>query len=256
MKSTRMLWKVLAWLCLAEAGLALHAEVSSNAGPVSATNAAVTNTAVTNTVANKASANTSSNASTREASAPDTRPPARLDARALARKVADRNIFDPDRQPRVRGESRPQTRPRPVVPADAPELGLVGVLRFERGTFAFFDGNASEYRKTLQVDSVIAGHTVGAITPQLVTLSVSNRPPIQLRVGQRLRKDSEGAWQLVASAGASDGFSRSSGSGSASSSGSTGSGAAASTTTTTGDDPPGSDEILKRLLKKREQEMK
>lgn len=252
MKPIRTLWKVLAWLCLATAGMALRAEVSSNVGPVS-----VTKAAVTNATADKASANTFSNASTREVSAPDTRPSARLDARALARKVADRNIFDPDRQPRVRGESRPQTRPRPVVPADAPELGLVGVLRFERGTFAFFDGNASEYRKTLQIDSVIAGHIVGAITPQSVTLSLSNRPPIQLRVGQRLRKDSEGAWQLVASAGAADGFSRSSGSGSGSGSGSTGSSAAASTTTTaTGEDPPGSDEILKRLLKKREQEMK
>lgn len=232
MKPTRTLWKVLAWMSLAAAGPALHAAVSSNAAPV----------AVTNAPADKASA-------------PEARPTALLDARALARKVADRNIFDPDRQPRVRGESRPQTRPKPVVPADAPELGLVGVLRFERGTFAFFDGNAPEYRKTLQVDAVIAGHTVGAITPQSVTLSESNRPPVQLRVGQRLRKDSEGAWQLVAAAGA-DGFSRSSGSSGGSNAGGGATAAASATTTTTTEDPPGSDEILKRLLKKREQEMK
>jgi hypothetical protein len=233
MKPTRTLRKVLAWMSLAAAGLSSHAAVSSNAAPV----------AVTNAPADKASA-------------PEARPTALLDARALARKVADRNIFDPDRQPRVRGESRPQTRPKPVVPADAPELGLVGVLRFERGTFAFFDGNAPEYRKTLQVDAVIAGHTVGAITPQSVTLSESNRPPVQLRVGQRLRKDSEGAWQLVAAAGA-DGFSRSSGSSGGSNAGGGATAAAsATTTTTTTEDPPGSDEILKRLLKKREQEMK
>ena len=189
--------------------------------------------------------------------AAETNQPTVLDSKALARCVAERNIFDPDRQPRTRGESRPTPKPVVAVAADAPEMGLVGVMTFPKGTFAFFDGNAPEYRKTLQVDAVIAGHTVGAITPQSVTLSESNRPPVQLRVGQRLRKDSEGAWQLVAAAGA-DGFSRSSGSsgGSNAGGGATAAASATTTTTTTTEDPPGSDEILKRLLKKREQEMK
>lgn len=182
-----------------------------------------------------------------------TNPPTTLDAKALARRVADLNIFDPDRQPRVRGESRPVSKPKPVVPADAPELGLVGVMTFARGTFAFFDGNASEYRKTLQLNAVIAGHAVSAITPQSVTLSESNRPPVQLRVGQRLRKDSEGNWQLV-SVGGGEGFARSGGSSGLS--GSAAGGGSAPGTPTTTEDPPGSDEILKRLLKKREQEMK
>jgi len=241
MKANRSPWKLLAWLSWAAAGLSLHSEVSSNAVP-----GAVINAAATNAPADKAPA-------------PETGPTPILDARAMARRVADRNIFDPDRQPRARGEPRPQPRPRPVVTADAPELGLVGVLRFERGTFAFFDGNAPEYRRTLQVDAVIAGHTVRAITPQSVTLSESNRPPVQLRVGQRLRKDSEGAWQLVAAGGA-DGFSRTGGSSGGPSGGpNAGGGATAAvsaTVTATPGDPPGSDEILKRLLKKREQEMK
>jgi hypothetical protein len=137
-----------------------------------------------------------------------------------------------------------------AVAADAPEMGLVGVMTFQKGTFAFFDGNAAEYRKTLQVQALIAGHTVTAITPQSVTLSESNGPPVLLKVGQRLRKDAEGVWKLAAG-GSGEAFTRSGGSAGA------GSGTASSSpSTTTTEDPPGSDEILKRLLKKREQEMK
>ena len=182
--------------------------------------------------------------------AAETNQPAVLDSKALARRVSDRNIFDPDRQPRTRGESRPTPKPVVAVAADAPEMGLVGVMTFPKGTFAFFDGNAAEYRKTLQLLALIAGHTVTAITPQSVTLSESNRPPVLLKVGQRLRKDAEGVWKLVAG-GSGEAFTRSGGSAGA------GSGAVSSSSaTSTTEDPPGSDEILKRLLKKREQEMK
>jgi len=188
--------------------------------------------------------------------AAETNQPTVLDSKALARRVAERNIFDPDRQPRTRGESRPIPKPVVAVAADAPEMGLVGVMTFQKGTFAFFDGNAAEYRKTLQLQALIAGHTVTAITPQSVTLSESNGPTVLLKVGQRLRKDAEGVWKLAAG-GTGEAFTRSSGSvgagsGAASSSPSTSSSSATSTT----EDPPGSDEILKRLLKKREQEMK
>jgi hypothetical protein len=188
--------------------------------------------------------------------AAETNQPAVLDSKALARRVAERNIFDPDRQPRTRGESRPIPKPAVAVAADAPEMGLVGVMTFPKGTFAFFDGNAAEYRKTLQLQALIAGHAVTAITPQSVTLSESNGPPVLLKVGQRLRKDAEGVWKLAAG-GSGEAFARSggsagAGSGAASSSPSTSSSSATSTT----EDPPGSDEILKRLLKKREQEMK
>ena len=182
--------------------------------------------------------------------AAETNQPAVLDSKALARRVSERNIFDPDRQPRTRGESRPIPKPVVALAADAPEMGLVGVMTFQKGTFAFFDGNAAEYRKTLQVQALIAGHTLTAITPQSVTLSESNGPPVLLKVGQRLRKDAEGVWKLAAG-GSGEAFARSGGSAG------TGSGAASSSpSTTTAEDPPGSDEILKRLLKKREQEMK
>jgi hypothetical protein len=185
--------------------------------------------------------------------AAETNQPTVLDSKALARRVAERNIFDPDRQPRTRGESRPTPKPVVAVAADAPEMGLVGVMTFPKGTFAFFDGNAAEYRKTLQLQALIAGHTVTAITPQSVTLSESNGPPVLLKVGQRLRKDAEGVWKLAAG-GTGEAFTRSSGSVGAGSGAASSSSSSSATSTT--EDPPGSDEILKRLLKKREQEMK
>ena len=185
--------------------------------------------------------------------AAETNQPTVLDSKALARRVAERNIFDPDRQPRTRGESRPIPKPVVAVAADAPEMGVVGVMTFQKGTFAFFDGNAAEYRKTLQLQALIAGHTVTAITPQSVTLSESNGPPVLLKVGQRLRKDAEGVWKLAAG-GTGEAFTRSSGSVGAGSGAASSSSSSSATSTT--EDPPGSDEILKRLLKKREQEMK
>ena len=180
--------------------------------------------------------------------AAETHPTSVIDSKEVARRVADRNIFDPERQPRIRGESRPVPKPKAVASADAPEFGLVGVITYPRGTFAVFDGNASEFHKTLQLNAVIAGQTLSTITPQSITLMASNRPPNLLRVGQRLRQDSEGVWQLVTGLGG-EGFKRLGSAG-----GATGTSSASSTTPS--EDPPGSDEILKRLLKKREQEMK
>jgi len=171
-----------------------------------------------------------------------------IDPKEVARRVADRNIFDPERQPRIRGESRPAPKPKVPVAADAPEFGLVGVMSYPRGTFAFFDGNGVDFRKTLQLNAVIAGQTLSALTPRSVTLSASNRPPILLKVGQRLRQDPEGGWQLLTSTGA-DAFTRATSVGGAN-------GTSSAPSVTSSEDPPGSDEVLKRLLKKREQEMK
>lgn len=164
---------------------------------------------------------------------------------SVARLISDRNIFDPDRQPRTPG-SAPRPATKPQIKADAPEFGLVGVMNYSRGLFAFFDGNASEYRKALQQDSSIAGHRIAAITGNSVTLiQGTNAKPVELRVGTRLRRNNDGAWE--ASSGGAVTFSPKSSS-------SDGSGDAPSSGSNSGS--AGEDEVLKRLLKKREQEMK
>ena len=167
------------------------------------------------------------------------------DFQSTARLIADRNIFDPERQPRTPG-STPRPVVKPQVKADAPEFGLVGIMNYSRGRFAFFDGNASEYRKALQQNASIGGHTVTGITGSSVTLTQgTNAKPVELHVGAHLRKNSDGVWELAAGGGLafSPKSSTSETTGDASSSGASSGNA-------------GEDEVLKRLLKKREQEMK
>ena len=161
--------------------------------------------------------------------------------RSLATWVAERNIFDPSRQPRIPGAPpRPASRPRTT---EAPTFTLVGVLKAQKGPMAFFDSGTSEYRKAIPLNGTIAGYTVVDITPARVRLSISNQPPLDLRVGARMRQDGETGWQL-ADAG---GVATTPASGSTST---TGSGSATSGSTGTAAE----DEILKRLMKKREQE--
>ncbi|MBM3901842.1 MAG: hypothetical protein FJ379_07115 [Verrucomicrobia bacterium] len=161
--------------------------------------------------------------------------------RSLATWVAERNIFDPSRQPRIPGAPpRPVSRPRST---EAPTFTLVGVLKAQKGPMAFFDSGTSEYRKAIPLNGSIAGYTVIDITPARVRLSISNQPPLDLRVGARMRQDGETGWQLADAGGMAtsptSGGTSAPGSGAASS-GSGGNGA--------------EDEILKRLMKKREQE--
>ncbi len=161
--------------------------------------------------------------------------------RSLANWVAERNIFDPSRQPRIPGAPpRPVSRPKST---EAPTFTLVGVLKAQKGPMAFFDSGTSEYRKVIPLNGTIAGYTVVDITPARVRLSISNQPPLDLRVGARMRQDGETGWQLadagvVATTPALGGTSA------------TGSGA----TTPGSSGNAAEDEILKRLMKKREQE--
>jgi hypothetical protein len=81
------------------------------------------------------------------------------------------------------------------------------------------------------------------ITPARIRLSISNQPPLELRVGSRMRQDADAGWQLAdaSSVAATSGSSSTPSTGSAGgTAGSTGNAA--------------EDEILKRLMKKREQE--
>ena len=169
------------------------------------------------------------------------------DFSAVARTISDRNIFDPERQPRTPGAPR-RVAPKPTVRADAPEFGLVGVMNYSRGAFAFFDGNTSDYRKAVQANGTIAGHAVTEIHQNSVKLSAGTNAPIELKIGSRIRKNSDGVWESAT--GSTTAFNPVKSSDSGSSSEGSESGASSSGSS------PAEDEILKRLLKKREQEMK
>ena len=72
-------------------------------------------------------------------------------------------------------------------------------MSYEKGMFAFFDGNQSYLRKVLyQSDSNnIAGYTVAEITPAGVQLqSADKKQTVRLKIGDVMRQNGD-AWQLT-----------------------------------------------------------
>ena len=163
--------------------------------------------------------------------------PASLDY-ASFKVIVDRNIFDPNRFPHV--------GPRPIAskPKSFDSLTLVGTMSYEKGTFAFFDGTSSEYKKALKLTDSIAGYKVTNIAPNAVKLA-SGTNEVELSVGAQLRREENGSWLL---AGQSTSYASIPGLTSTS-------GAAA--TTTTGSDAASSganSDIIKKLMQRREKE--
>lgn len=149
------------------------------------------------------------------------------------RLIAERNIFNAARSGR-RVSAPPRENRRP---ARTDTLALVGVMSYEKGPFAFFDGSSTDYRKALPPGGTVAGLKVVEIQPNMVRLE-NGTNQFELRVGAHLRREDAGPWQLSESteplpATTSDG---------SSSSGATESSNDAA------------DEVLRRLLQRREQE--
>ena len=183
--------------------------------------------------------------------AQDANPPSRRDYSAF-RIIAERNIFNPNRSGRSgRSAARAASEGRVATPTFA----LVGTMCYEQGRFAFFDGSSSEYRKALEPADSIAGYKIAAITPGHVKLESTNGQPIDLAVGMQMKKQDEGDWLLVAGTESSKSVGHSS-----ASAGSLDPSLAADDKTETAEatdtDPAGpADEVLKKLLQKREQEL-
>ncbi len=195
--------------------------------------------------------------------------------------VNDRNIFNPKRipnRPDTSGRPRRETRRAPKIDA----FSLVGSLRYAKGDVAFFDGTSSSYKTAVKPGESIADHKVVAIDSDKVTLDFDGRT-VTLPIGSQIRREEEGEWTLapgVASAtpsrsssgssGASGTRSSTNGSTSGDSDGTTAaadgdeaaegdaaeagddSQAPDSPTAATGGSP--ADEVLRRLLQRREQE--
>lgn len=104
------------------------------------------------------------------------------------RVIAERNIFDPNR----RGARSPTRNERPK---SIDSFGLVGVMSYEKGTFAFFDGSSSSYRKALKQTDTIAGYRLETIDASQVTLAEGTNH-LALRVGGQLRREDGGSWTV------------------------------------------------------------
>jgi len=156
----------------------------------------------------------------------------RLDYEAF-KVITQRNIFDPNRSSR---SGRPTDSPRP---ARVESFALTGTLSYEKGTYAFFDGSSASYRKALQIGDSIAGNKVAEITTDHVKLE-ANGQQIELSVGMQMKKLDEGDWQVGGRAESSS---------------------AAAPATASNDKAENSSggedgDVLKKLLQKREQELK
>jgi hypothetical protein len=121
------------------------------------------------------------------------------DYSTFAKFIANRNIFDPNREPGViyvPRASRPVTAtpPPPRVPDS---FSLVGVIGYGQGsmagTYAFFDGSSQQFRKTAKLNTSIATFKVADIAADSVTL-VSGTNKLILGIGEQLNDDGNGGW--------------------------------------------------------------
>ncbi|MBI3867631.1 MAG: hypothetical protein HY299_03785 [Verrucomicrobia bacterium] len=151
--------------------------------------------------------------------------------------IQDRNIFNPNRTARASRGGSETEKPKPPKIQHAT---LVGIMSYAKGDFAFFDGSDSEFRKSLKKEEKIAGHLIVDIAPEKVTLSIAGKS-VSLPVGGQIKRVEEGPWE-VATGSAKVASAAATGTGSSESGGESASG--------------GEDDVLKRLLKKREQESK
>jgi hypothetical protein len=147
--------------------------------------------------------------------------------------ITQRNIFDPNRFPN-----------RTFVPSGPRRsyetFSLVGIMSYDKGTFAFFDGSNYQYQKVLKPGDAVAGFKLTQVSPSAVKLSQGTNQ-VELKIGMQMRREENGPWTQagVAVAMASNPTSA----------------PAATTTSTTDSVPPGpQSDILKRLMQRREQE--
>jgi hypothetical protein len=168
------------------------------------------------------------------------------------RVIAERNIFDPNRTPEHPSAASATPPPRAVPPPPpSAAIALVGTMSYEKGTFAFFDGTLADYRKVLKLRGTIAGYSVAAIGPDMVILT-ADKESLTLKVGQQLRCEG-GEWRVADAAALPAVVAGSAG-------GSPGAYSPGQPPPAAGTDPgtfsPDANDVLRRLMQRREQELK
>ena len=150
--------------------------------------------------------------------------------------ITDRNIFNPNRYARS-GHSHYESH-------EVPTFSLAGTMSYRKGMFAFFNGTSEDYRKALQQGGTIAGYTIAKISFDGVQLQSSGKTNY-MKVGAAMRREGA-AWELADPGEWGETVAADSASGNQSSD-------------QTSTNLPSSGEqnnVLKRLMEKREQELK
>ena len=106
------------------------------------------------------------------------------------RVISERNIFDPNRTGR---SDRSPEAPAPRMDY----ITLVGTMHYDKGLFAFFDGSAPDYRKSLHEGDKIEQYTVTHIRPDGVDLR-RDAHALTLAIGRQLQRPPGGDWAPAA----------------------------------------------------------
>lgn len=104
-----------------------------------------------------------------------------------------------ERQELASAPTTPALRDVSAGAAGSPKVdafALVGTAMYDRKTFAFFDGNDSNYKQLLHPGEKIAGCTLVAVAHDHVTLK-SNNKLINLPVKTELRRENGGEWKQL-----------------------------------------------------------
>lgn len=126
------------------------------------------------------------------ASSPSNGIPGSQDYAKFTAFIADRNIFDPSRQPH-----NPTSRPSGRHPRRAaPGIQFVGTMSYDKGRFAFFSGNSSDLSKVVRVGDTFLNYTVAAVCSTNVVLEATNQTQINIGLGGGL-KENNGVWVSV-----------------------------------------------------------
>ncbi|HXI73721.1 MAG TPA: hypothetical protein VNN22_25545 [Verrucomicrobiae bacterium] len=175
------------------------------------------------------------------------------DYASFSRFITERNIFDPNRYPRNSREGRTRSTVRTTrTQRAAPAFTLVGTMSYGKGMFAFFDGNNAGLRKVLPASGDIAGYTVTEVTLAGVKLqSADQNESVQMKIGEMMRQEG-GHWQPAGMVELGSGSSATGSASSGESGADTGSAAAPAAASSAGEP----NDILKKLMQQREQELK
>jgi len=104
--------------------------------------------------------------------------------------IWQRNIFDPSRRKQV---EEPVVRaPEPVVY----EFSLLGTLVTENNSYAFFEGNRSSLSGVVKQGESFEPFIVQAISTTSIQL-VSGEENIPLKIGMTLRREEEQDWNVI-----------------------------------------------------------
>jgi hypothetical protein len=107
-------------------------------------------------------------------------------------KITQNNIFNPRRKGYQPREIRDKPQTRPI----ADWFALVGIIDYDKGMFAFFEGSKSEYQKVAKASEKITDFKVESIDAAAVKL-VRGTNTIVMPVNMQMRREEGGEWKLA-----------------------------------------------------------